>query len=397
MRLNWDLSNLHKDKEYLIELLEKTTDPAQKAKVAKVLDGLNQSIDLKTYPCASFNPSLNFLLVSAMEDYPAFGRYYSIIEKFFFTAHNLHAEIDETNVKFEKLTKKEIDFTNLTGCKFSNHKAINIAKDFLIDLDDKISKDFSHIFDSDKYNISFTQHSCSRNCGAESVGISTFIPFANNYYVSVDETEGFSKVSNLVHEFGHTLNYYYAPEIIFTNNKLFTAEVASIFPEVLFFFNNFGNGDCISAQYELYKTFTTFYEAANYLTYRKLVVDIWKKCGCKTNLKFFKEVKIRIKYPLYLLKNLLSCDLYDLGVYIVSFEIALELAYIYLVKNNKDKALSIYKRIISNSSEDELAIIYKELELGAHTEEMIKLIINKSKESIKEFENNENMGFKLHK
>lgn len=397
MRLNWDLSNLHKDKEYLIKLLEETIDPEQKAKIARVLDGLSQSIDLKSYPFASFKPSLNFLLVSAMEDYPAFGRYYSIIEDFYFTAHNLHTEIDETNNKYEKLTRKEIDFTEITGCKFSNHKAISIAKDFFVDLDVTIAINFGRIFESDQYNISFTQHSVSRNGAVEGVGISTFIPFANNYYVSVDETEGFSKVSNLVHEFGHTLNYYYAPEIIFTNNKLFTAEVASIFPEILFFFNNFDKGDCISAQYELYKTFTTFYEAANYLTYRKLVVDIWKKCGCKTNLKFFKEVKHRIKYPLYLLKNLLSCDLYELGVYIVSFEISLELAYIYLIENNKDKALSIYKRIITNSSEDELAIIYEELELGTHTEEMIKFIIDKSKESIKEFENNENMGLKLHK
>ena len=52
---------------------------------------------------------------------------------------------------------------------------------------------------------------------------------------------------------------------------------------------------------------------------------------------------------------------------------------------------------VTNSSEDELAIIYEELELSAHTEEMIKFIIDKSKESIKEFENNENMGLKLHK
>lgn len=397
MKLGWKKEDLIEDKKHLKNLLESTSDSVHKAEIAKVYDSLCQSIESKYGPVPHFRPSLNYLLTVATEDHPIYDRYYSIIKQFFLTFNQLIDEINTTSFILDKLTGKELDFANLTGCKFTDEKAICIARDFIINLDKNIGADFSYIFESEKYNISFAKLYGSPNGVTQSVATSNFVPYANSFYVSVNSEESLSKVANLVHEFGHTLNYFYNPSVLYGNNKNFTDEVAAIFPEILFLLDNFDKGDCIEAQFELFKMLSTFYELSNNIIYRKVVAEIWKKCDCKTNLIFFKNVKNELLFPLHSLKNLLSFNFYDSGVYIISCEVALELAYIYLFENNKEKALDIYKKIIKNQTVDELAIIYGELELGEHTLDMLKFIISKTNKAIKEYEKNENMGLRLSK
>jgi lipopolysaccharide biosynthesis regulator YciM len=192
------------------------------------------------------------------------------------------------------------------------------------------------------------------------------------------------------------IEYYYNPEKTYSETSYLFCEIASLFPEMVALFNNIGNRDKLSTNYELYCLLVTYYEISNALLLHQVIINKWKECNHKTNLKFYYSLKRDFNLSYSDIYEFLSHNLVNSGSYVLSFEACAELLYIYFVEDDKERALDIYKKILkADKNEDELFVILSELELGKNLNNIARMILMNFIKSIKEYEKNENMGLRL--
>lgn len=397
MKRGWTKQDLLDDRDLLIKMCEDNDNLESRLHANKVLNCINHYLESKYSPIASSKPTIKTLIENATLSYYFYGRYHSLISEFYFNTKHFHGPMIAISDRLEKILGNQDNFDTLVQCKVSDNEAINLAASFYNSFDSELAAVVSNIFKSDKLSINFVEHEKGLNKDIEADGYCIFIDLLKKYYMSVDKSENVSKISNIIHETGHILDYYYNPSKTYSEETYLLSEVPSLFPEIVSLFDNIGNRNDITTNHELYSHLTTYYEHSNALVFHEIIINKWKECGYKTNIKFY--FSLRRDYGLNYsdIYRFLSHEIVNSGSYVLSFEACCELVYIYYVEGNKEKALDIYKRIIkADKNEDELVVVLKELELGKHLKCIVRKILIRFIKSIKEFERDEKMEHKLY-
>ena len=172
----------------------------------------------------------------------------------------------------------------------------------------------------------------------------------------------------------------------------------SLFPELVALFNEDSPIDEPQRNFWLFLSLFTYYQHAGFLSLQQKMFKTFKSNDLKYNLKLLLKLFREYNIDYSKLKDCLTFSIFENGNYVVSFEAALELIYIYYYENDKEKALQKFKTVLLKSSgENEFNYIGNEIELGKHTTFMVGEIISKMKKSLDTMKNDENFSKSLHK
>ena len=226
-----------------------------------------------------------------------------------------------------------------------------LTYDFFKNLDSDIFKTFTILFNNKENNISFIKDKIN----SRYIGYTKKYP--NNFIkIEMIKNNNITDLYTLVHEYGHAINHL-NNDFNYTLYRKPFSEIESTFLEILLSNylekNGFNQKDIL--YYNNFK-FDSIYKDALFMKAKYLFLDFQNlnHLNCH-NKNYYKEIKHMVNISKKDIKYLYSINSYELLPYVVSPLYAFELYDMYL--KSKEKAMSVYKKIISFYSPSSIDII----------------------------------------
>ena len=356
MKYNWDKEEFIAQRQKLETLYNCEADVKTKVYLQKVMDCSDDLFNKTFNNFPAPNMSKEQRLTDIANSTLIYSRYYSIISSFFSECCELNPQIVSISEQLDKIRKNN-DFPFLyTGAKLSQSNVLSLVNNFYQGFDEELYAYFLRAYE-DRFNfVKFFKNKIKSNNDCN--GYTLFIDGVQKNFIAISETAPIETYACAIHEYGHAIHNLINPQISYTDNNNFFVEIASIFPEMVAIYENQPNFSPLQQSYYLYSLFLSYYDSAELLCLHTPVINLWKECNFKFNFKFFHELKKYYDIDYKCFKEL-SCNIIDdEGIYILSYIISLELFHIY--KQDKKRALELFKKILKYPVTDDLLVLFSE-------------------------------------
>lgn len=344
MKYNWTTADFLKQIDLLRVLIQKERNPERKYYLEKVLDSSQYIFHQKFSQFKEPTESIKQRLCNINDERLSYGRYYSIIQDFYFSLEPLEDKIAEVEVMIESSFGDDFDISNITGAYVTNDKAISLTKVFYTNLDQDLLPYFNEAFNDRFTTLRFNGHVGPYTLKSTD-GNTTFIDGVRKNFINICKTRSASKIFTLIHEYGHATKNLYYPEKAYSNDDGLFEEVDGIFPELIALEENVGNLPPLFIAFQKYTTLITYYNNADALVLHNIILNSWKDHNYRTNNSFTKYLKREYDIEEEVLQTALETTLFDEGTYVISYLVAMELLHIY--KKDKKQALTLYKEFLN--------------------------------------------------
>lgn len=350
MKYNWTINDVLKQVEILREKLKNEQDPQRKFYLEKVLDTTEYLIQEKLLSTKKPSESTKQRLHNINIERLSYGRYYSIIQEFYFRLSSLEEQIEQVEDLFIKLFGEEFDMADLTGSYISNDKALSLTAKFYTDLDSDLHSYFNEAFTQRFTTLRFK---ASKDTGSkECDGTTTFIDCVRKNYISIKKTKSASKIFTLIHEYGHAIGNLINPEGAYSNDDGLFEEVDGLLPELIALDENIGNLNPLYLAYLKYSTLISYYNNADALVLHNIILNAWHENGYRLDKKLKEQLAKEYDIDDEVLSESLDTTLFEEGTYVISYLVAIELLHIY--KKDKHRALTLYKQFLSAPADKDI-------------------------------------------
>lgn len=343
MEYFWDYSSLEEALNKLSTIISQEKDLEKKAFLLRVYDNTRQMMFNDFISSCEEETMVNLSngLICLSSEFYSNYTFYTFVESF----HDVVLQYEEEIFGIEDTIEDKYGevISTITGAKFSKDKTISMVGSFYHSFDKELEQVFLPIYSKRFTNLRFVDK-CKNANGHEVDANNYFIGGINENFIESCNDETIETYHNLVHEYGHAIANMISPERPFYDDTDYLAELPSIFPEIVSMYE-VNDENKLDSSFLAYALLVDYFNKAYILTLHKDVLEIWKKHGRVTNKEFFKEVKDLYGLEEKDINDLFDCSIYDDGVYVISYMVSLELFHIY--KQDKEKALELYKKILS--------------------------------------------------
>lgn len=379
MENTWGRKEFAEQLGKLQSMIEQETDIKRRLYLEKVLDMSN-----KLY----YETFINFprpkvtakqRLTSILDSNFMYGRYYSIVRSFFNTVSEHIDTIDDLSNKLEDISPTgDFDFMN-TGATVSVEDTITLVKKFYESFDPELYQYFLEIYNDRKHSLRMMPLPEGET---KTDGNTLFIDGVKKNFITIYKTNPLNTYICGVHEYGHAIANLINPEVSYADREDLFTEVASIFPELVALYENGFNFDTIQILYTMYTTLVTYVNSAEYLCLHTPIINAWADNKHVMSKKFFEELEEGYDMDDECFEEALSTTIEDEGIYVISYAVALELLHIY--KDDKKKALELFKRFLKYpAKEDILTFVVENIPLNEHASEEANIILSKFNKELK--------------
>lgn len=379
MGYNWGIQELLQARKQLLDLQQSTSGEEKKQQIQMVLDSLEAFIEeertgkSEEIPTVDYNGRFEVIEESIATQH----RYYSLVRTFFDVLSQHRDKIDILEEQIEEKIGLEQSFGVVTGATISHDKAFSLTSFFYKKHFPNLYPLFAKAYEQRFHSVRFVP-----SLDGECVANSTYLWFIDRYFINAIDDVDISKLFNLIHEYGHILQYTLKPQALFCPTNSMFDEVASLFPEMVARYENDGHFDETQILFEEYVTLANLFGHSTNIVLHSPFVNLWKEHQKDVDDAFLDELEEYYETDVEMLDDALDTYIDDQGMYIVSYMVAIELLHIY--KKDKEKALSLYEKILRIPYEEDIdAAICELLPLGEHLEEEAVQIIDGLAHSLK--------------
>ena len=344
MKYNWTTEDFLNQVDLLRKMIQNETNPDRKLYLEKVLNSTEYIVFENFTPLKRPNESLKQRIYNINSERVSYGRYYSLIQDFYFALEPLEEQIDEVEDLIGKTLGEDFDIAKITGSYLSNDKALSLTSHFYHDFDDELLPYFIEAYNSRFTTLRFNGRIGPDNDKA-SDGNTTFIDGVRKNFINICKTRSASKLHTLIHEYGHATKNLLTPEKAYSNDDGLFGEVDGLFPELVSLEENIGSLDPLFVAFQKYSTLITYYNHADAIVLHNIILNAWRDNKYRTNKSFYELLEKEYDIDEETLSLALDTSLFSEGTYIISYMVAIELLHLY--KKDKKQALSLYKEFLN--------------------------------------------------
>ena len=371
MVYNWGIKELLEEKKELLKRYKYETNPSIKKELLSVIYNLNETIKEEK----GQDEEIVYLtdeerLDNIRSDIERYKAYYSIVSFFQNSLSKHYDKIDYLEeLMIEKVGLNE-SYGKITGAKVSNDRAFALTNLFY----KRHIPSLYPIFES-FYKKRFNSVRFIESISDQTVANAKYIWPTKRYFMNCLKDDDISKISNLIHEYGHIISFALNPKELYYPRYPMFAEVASIFPEIIALYENDGHHDETQLLYERYCNLPALLGNSIQLVLHSVVLNLWEENNYQLNDKFFHDLDYYYDTDKEEFDSVLNTYIDNQGIYIVSYMVAIELFHLY--KIDKNKALKIFESILRFPYDGNLKeYICSVLNIGEHLEEESALLID---------------------
>lgn len=373
MVYTWGYDEFVNQIKKLQKMIEGENDLKRKIYLQKVADTTDKLFHetFNNFPAPKITAKQRFSAI--LSSRLAYGRYYSIINDFLDTCIDQLDFIDDISTKLEELDKDgNFDFLH-TGAVVGHSKTLSLVDKFYSQFDDELYHYFASVYKDRQHNIRFID--AAENKDENSNGNTLFIDGVKANFISICDLGPVDNYGCAIHEYGHAVQNMINPEISYSDREDFFMEVASIFPELVAMYENYGNFNEMAVAYYLYTNIVTNLNSAEFLTLHTPLINAWADNKYVMSNKFFDEIEDSYDIDEECFEKTLSTTIESEGVYVLSLIVSLELFHLY--KQDKKQALELFKRFLKCPAQDDiLTFVLENFELNKHAKEEVEIILN---------------------
>ncbi len=346
-----------KDKDFeryinmLPNLIENETDVKKRCYLLKVYDVSKQMMLDRFSSMHEYPETVRQRMFTINNERIFYGRYYTLIQEFYDKVTPLLDKMHSVEDKITDLFGEDCDIAQVTGSYLSNGKALSLTAAFYECFDKEIKPCFDEVFE-DRFNFLRFLKTPSSAGRRESDGTTLFIDGVRKNFITIKKSKEADKVYTMIHEYGHATKNLYNPSSSYSSDDGLFVEVDGIFPELVAMHENIGNINPLYVAFNKYATLVNYLEYADYLTLQTALINCWKENGRKNNATFRKQVEDYYNVDKDMLRDIVNSSIFDEGVYVMSYLVAIELLHIY--KKDKEQAINLYNQFLSLTSESDL-------------------------------------------
>ncbi len=378
MKYNWTENDFLKQIDLLRTLIKNESDYERKLYLQKVLDSSEYLAYENIGQIEKPNEEIKQRLHSINSERLSYGRYYSIIQNFYFSLASLNDKINKIETLIESLFGENFDIATITGAFITNNQALSITSKFYSTFDDELLPYFNEAFNDRYHTLRFNGRITGPTTTKTSDGTTAFIDGVRKNFINICRTRSATKIFTLIHEYGHATKNLLNPERAYSNDDGLFEEVDGIFPELVALEENISNLDPLFISFLKYTNLITYYNNANSLLLHTVILNSWKDNNYRFNRALKKQLKYEYDINNEILELALNTTIFDEGTYILSYLVAIELLHIY--KKDKHLALKLYKEFLKLPADKEvLPFIYKLVTLNGNIFEEATIIVDEMK------------------
>ena len=232
----------------------------------------------------------------------------------------------------------EPSFTLDTGAYIGNDRTLNMVSDFYRNLDLDLFDVFKYIYKRRHSTFDFIQP--SDNYTSECF----LIDGPKDFYINIVNNFGIKKYCDTIHECGHVIEFLLNPRICYNDNPNYFTEVASIFPELIAYYEGFQGKDKDQYLYQFFCSLAATLDELASLMQHDIICTAWVDNGYRMNKHFYGDLKYEYGVSRQDVKNALDVRIDSIGKYVTSLATSLELLHIY--KRDKKEALRLFKQLL---------------------------------------------------
>ena len=365
-KIKWDFDTILNDRNVLVDMANNEEDVVKKYQLMSVISFLDNYHFINLSKAKAPKQDLHSRLYYTASERVGYQSAYFLVHQFYNDLLALQPLFDDNKKLLGKVLGSEADFTNKLGLHISNKQAFAAVESFYKSFDSELLEYFYPTFLEKDKQVRFVKDNNTKGADSESDGFCFFVGGLNKNYISVNNEKSPSKAYNLIHEFGHSIANLINPFYCYQERTTFFGEVQSMFPELVAMYENPLGLPEIENLHLLYCNLLANYQNANYLVMHDLIINEWEDNKYRINIPLYFRLKRKYNIDKYELYNSLSKSITDSGEYILSFAVCCELLYIY--KQDKAKALKLFKQILNISSYgNELSQVLSIININEHT------------------------------
>ena len=379
MECTWGISELTEQLSLLQSMIDQESDIKRKLYLEKVLDSINKIYYETLVPFTRPNVTAKQRMTSIFDSNFMYGRYYSIVRRFFCSMDEHIDTIDAISTKLEEINPDgNFDFLE-TGTVVSFDETINLVKEFYKRFDSELYQYFLEVFNDREHTLRCIPRPDDES---KSDGDTLFIDGVRKNFITVYESTPLNMYICAIHEYGHAIANLINPAVPYSDREVLFAEVASIFPELVALYENGANFDAIQVLYTMYNTLFTYLNYADYLCLHTPIINTWAENKYVMSKKFFNDLESSYNMDEEALGEAMSTTIEDNGTYVISYMIALELLHIY--KEDKNKALELFKRFLKYpANEDILTFVVENFPINQCASQEAKVVLDEFGKELK--------------
>jgi hypothetical protein len=126
------------------------------------------------------------------------------------------------------------------------------------------------------------------------------------------------------------------------------SEIESIFPELIFLHEQGRKIDTFQSSLAMFDQLSAYYEKASLIRMQQLIITAWYDNNYRLDKNVYDRLREESKMSRKDVYRSLNTSIKDVGPYIVSLGISIELFNLY--KKDKGKAIALFKKIIKTPS-----------------------------------------------
>ena len=157
MKYNWTENDFLKQIDLLRTLIKNESDYERKLYLQKVLDSSEYLAYENIGQIEKPNEEIKQRLHSINSERLSYGRYYSIIQNFYFAVSPLSDKINKIENLFENLFGNNFDMAGITGSFITNNQALSITARFYSSFDNELLPFFNEAFSDRYHTLRFVQ------------------------------------------------------------------------------------------------------------------------------------------------------------------------------------------------------------------------------------------------
>ncbi len=348
MRYRWTQKDIHVACNKVQRLIDNETDPKKISFYSQIMDSVNDYMFAAYANCSYRNKTYQERVIEATSCHLGYARYVQYIGAF----------VDELNPLYDDIVDLEDIKTDLQYerpdmfrfKRYTHEDTLSLVKGFYADFDKELYDIFMEIYNQRYNSVKFVKHYTNPDDPSieENSGYCFYVGGINKAFISIDEQRGIAKVSDAVHEFGHGIRYSILPSTAYSKENMFMSEIESIFPELIFLHEQGRKIDTFQSSLAMFDQLSAYYEKASLIRMQQLIITAWYDNNYRLDKNVYDRLREESKMSRKDVYRSLNTSIKDVGPYIVSLGISIELFNLY--KKDKGKAIALFKKIIKTPS-----------------------------------------------
>ncbi|MBR6133799.1 MAG: hypothetical protein IKQ29_03690 [Bacilli bacterium] len=340
MGYGWSVDSLRKSLERLKRIVDKSSSLEEKFYYTRVYGETLEIVHrFVNEALPTREPSLNEKIQELTNTVFTERCFYALVEQ----VYDRVDIVDDFTFNATKAINKrkliEPSFTLDTGSYIGNERTLSMVGDFYKRLDPDLYDVFKHIYKRRHSSFDFVT-----SPNGEYTSECFLIDGPKDFYVNIVNNYGVKKYCDTIHECGHVIEFLMNPRICYNDNPNYFKEVASIFPELVAFYEGFQGKDKDEYLYQFFCSLAATLDELASLMHHDPISSAWVENGYRMNKNFYGDLRHEFDISRNDVKTALDVKIGSVGIYITSLATSLELLHIY--KRDKKEALRLFKQLL---------------------------------------------------